>query len=161
NLDRPTRTERYDTTLAGNLVARSDMRYDDRNQAYQRVQYGVNPTTGQVGNALTDNTWFDPAGNVLKTLPAGSQLFSKCAYDGVGREVKRYVGYDLSETSYADASSVSDDTLLEQVETAYDGASNIIQVTTRQRYHNATGTGELGSPSSAQPLARVSYAASW
>ena len=62
----------------------------------------VDPTTGVVGNALTDNTWYDPAGNVLKSLPAGSQLFTKSVYDGVGRVTAQYTGYDLSETGYAD-----------------------------------------------------------
>ncbi len=66
NLDRVTRTERYDTTLSGNLVARNDTLYDDRNRVYQSIRYGVDPTTGLVGNALTDNTWYDAAGNVLK-----------------------------------------------------------------------------------------------
>src|SRR5262249_5724013 len=80
---------------------------------------------------------------------------------GVGREVKRYLGFDLAETSYVDAGSVSGDTLLEQTEQAYDAAGNLIQTTVRQRYHSATGTGELGSPSSTQPKARVTYSASW
>ena len=35
------------------------------------------------------------------------------------------------------------------------------QTTVRQRFHNATGTGELTSPSGFQPKARVSYAAMW
>ena len=71
----------------------------------------------------------------------------------------KYVGYDLSETSYADASSVTDDTIMEQVETAYDDASNVIQTTTRQRFHNATGTGALSYPGGSQPVARVTYVA--
>ncbi len=161
NLDRTVRTERYNTTLSGNLVARSDSLYDDRNRVYQSIRYGVDPTTGSVGNALVDSTWYDAAGNVLKGQPAGAQAFTKHVYDGVARVVKRYSGYDLSETSYADASSVSDDTLLEQVEMAYDNAGNLIQETRRQRYHNATGTGELGGPTGAQPQARVTYRASW
>ena len=36
---------------------------------------------------------------------------------------------------------------------------NVLQTTTRQRFHNATGTGELTSPSGAQPKARVTYVA--
>jgi YD repeat-containing protein len=161
NRDRVTRTERYNTTLSGNLIARSDTHYDDLIRVYQQVRYEVDPTTGLVGNALTDNTWYDAAGNVLKQQPAGAQLFTKLLYDGVGRTVTQYTGYDLTETSYADAGNVTGDTILEQVETAYDAAGNSIQVTTRQRYHNATGVGPLSSPSSAQPQARVSYTASW
>ena len=64
-----------------------------------------------------------------------------------------------TRTAYADASSVSDDTIVEQVETTYDDAGNVLQTTTRQRFHNATGTGELTSPSGSQPKARVTYQA--
>jgi YD repeat-containing protein len=88
-------------------------------------------------------------------------LFTKSVYDGLARVTHRYVGFDTDETTYAEASAVSDDTLLEQAETTYDDAHNLIEVTMRQRYHNATGTGELGSPSSTQPKARVSYQAHW
>ena len=78
---------------------------------------------------------------MLKSLPAGSQLFSKSVYDGIGRVTTQYCGYNLTDSSYANASSVTTDTIMEQVETSYDAASNVIQVTTRQRYHNATGVG--------------------
>ncbi len=113
--------------------------------------------TGTVGNALVSNTWYDAAGGVIKQQSAGSRAFTKTVYDSVGRPVKRYIGYDTDETAYADASSVSDDTIVEQSETTYDDAGNILQIATRQRYHNATGTGELTSPSGSQPKARVSY----
>src|SRR5437763_1509509 len=79
----------------------------------------------------------------------------------VARLTKRYAGYNLTDTSYANASSVTSDTILEQAETSIDAASNAIQETTRSRYHNATGTGELGSPASTQPKARVTYVATW
>jgi hypothetical protein len=37
------------------------------------VRYGVDPATGNVGNPLTDNTWDDAAGNVIKSQPAGAK----------------------------------------------------------------------------------------
>jgi hypothetical protein len=122
--------------------------YDNRGRVYQTVRYAVDPSTGNVGNSLTDNTWYDPAGNALKQLPAGASTFVKHAYDNLGRETTQYVGYDLGsgESNYSSASDVSDDTILEQVETAYDDASNVIQTTTRQRFHNATGVGPLTYP---------------
>jgi RHS repeat-associated protein len=54
---------------------------------------------------------------------------------------------------------VANNTVLQQVETAYDDASNLIQTTTRNRFHDATGLGELTTPGGAQPKARVSYQA--
>jgi len=161
NVDRTTKNERYDTTVNGNLVARSETKHDDRGRVYQSIRYGVNPSTGAVGNSLTDNAWYDPAGNTIKALPAGSKLFTKNVYDGLGRRTKQYQGFDIDETAYADASSVTGDTILEQTGNTYDAASNATQTTARQRYHNATGTGELNGPSGVQPKARVTYTAAW
>jgi len=161
NLDRATKTDRYDTTAGGNLIGRSETKHDDRGRVYQNIRYGVNPPTGAVGNSLTDNTWYDAAGNVIKTLPAGSKLFTKNVYDGLGRRTKQYQGFDIDETAYADASSVTGDTILEQNEITYNAASNATQTTQRQRYHNATGTGELNGPSGVQPKARITYTATW
>jgi RHS repeat-associated protein len=161
NLDRVTTTERYDTTAGGNLIARGETKYDDRGRVYQSVRHAVNPSTGAVGNSLTDNTWYDAAGNVIKSQPAGAELFTKSVYDGLGRRTAQYHGYDTDETSYVDAGTVTGDTILEQTETTYDAASNATKTVHRQRYHNATGTGELGTPSSTQPKARVTYSATW
>ncbi len=162
NLDRVTRTERYDTTAQGNLIARSDTLYDDRGRVYRTIRYAVDPSTGDVGNALVDNTWYDAAGNQIKSQPAGSKLFTKTVHNGVGRQTAQYTGYDLDETTYAQATTVADDTILEQTETHYDAASNVSQLTARQRHHNvpASQTGPLGDPST-DPKARVTYTAQW
>jgi len=52
------------------------------------------------------------------------------------------------------------DSLLQQVETTFDGNSNAILVTARDRFHDETGTGALGTASTGVK-ARVSYAASY
>ena len=85
NLSRVIKTERYDTDLNGNLVSRNKTKYDARGRVWRRTRFEVNSSTGAVGNLLKDNTWYDPAGNVIKQLPAGSKLFTKTVYDGVGR----------------------------------------------------------------------------
>ncbi len=161
NLDRVLKTDRRNTTSAGNLIARAETRFDDRGRVYQSVRYGVDPTSGVVGYGLTDNTWFDGSGNVIKSQPAGSSAFTKSTYDGLGRTLNTYVGYDLSDSTYTDATTITGDSIFEQTEQTYDAASNAIQTTSRARYHSATGTGSLGSPSSTQPKARVTYAAGY
>jgi hypothetical protein len=55
------------TTSAGNLIAQSETKYGDRDRVYQTIRDGVDPSTGSVRNSLTDNAWFDAAGNVLQT----------------------------------------------------------------------------------------------
>jgi RHS repeat-associated protein len=161
NLDRATKSEGFDTTSGGNLIARNETKFDDRGRVYQTVRYGVNPATGVVGNSLTDDTWYDVAGNVIKSLPSGAKLFAKTVYDGLRRRTKHSRGYDLDETAYSDASTLSADTLLDQSEFGYDAASNVIQTTLKQRYHNATGAGELNGPSGTQPKSRITYTAAW
>ena len=161
NLDRPTKVERYDTTAAGNLTARSEMFFDDRGRTYQTKRYAVDPSDGSVGNALVSNTWYDASGRKIKQQPAGSKEFTKTVYDGTGRKVKEYKGFDTDETSHADASTVSGDRIVEQVEQTHDDAGNVIQTTLRQRFHNATATGELTAPGGSKPKARVTHAAAF
>ena len=163
NLGRVTKVERYDTTSGGNLIARSETRYDDRHRVYQTVAYAVDPASGTVGNGLTGNTWYDDGGNVLKSQPPG-KVFTKHVYDGLGRLTRTYTGYDTDETpgsGYADADDVVGDTLVGQSEYSYDDASNVLAVTSRRRLHDATGTGELTTPSGSQPQARVTHTAYW
>jgi hypothetical protein len=148
NLDRVVRRERYNTTAMGNLIAVTETKYADRVWTYQTIRHGVDPTTGTISNSLTDSTWFDPSGNVIKSLPSGSKLFTKMTYDRLGRTAIRYSGYDLDETSYADALTVTDDVILQQSETTYDDANSVLQTTLRKRYHNAPDiqTGALQNP---------------
>jgi len=161
NLDRVTKVERFDTTANGNLVARSETKYDARGRGYETVRHAVDPATGTVGNALTDKTWYDAAGNVIKQQQAGAKLFTKSVYDGLGQVTKQYHGFDVDESTYDEADDVDGDTILEQAEMTYDAAGNVIEQVHRQRYHNATGTGALGGPGTTQPKARVTYNANW
>ena len=161
NLGRVTRTERFDGSAAGRRLARGETLYDERGRVYATKRYSVNVNTGAVGPALTDQTWYDAAGHAVKSLPAGAKLFTKTVFDGLGRPTRSHLGYDPAETAYADALSVANDTILEQTESTYDAAGNLIAGTARQRYHNATGVGPLGTPTSSGPQARVVYAASW
>ncbi|HUY36904.1 MAG TPA: hypothetical protein VMV69_29565, partial [Pirellulales bacterium] len=94
-------------------------------------------------------------------LPPGSSTFSKSAFDALSRQTVQYVGYYSGPISYAQAVSITGATIVEQVETSWDEASNNIQTTSRQRFHDAMGTGPLSEPGGAQPQARVSYAAQY
>jgi RHS repeat-associated protein len=161
NMDRVTQVDRYDTTTSGNLIGRTVTNYDNLSRAYQTITDAVDPNTGTVGNSLTTNTWYDPSGNVIKVAQAGSNLLQKSMYDGVDRTTTQYQSYNTGETGYPYPVNVASDTVFQQVETTFDAASNVILQTTRDRFHNATGTGSLTGPSGTQPQARVSYMAYW
>ena len=63
--------DRYYTrsVASANLIARSATSFDNLGRVYQTQTYAVDPTSGTVGIALTDNTWYDAAGNAIKSLP--------------------------------------------------------------------------------------------
>lgn len=159
-LDRVLQVQQY-VQSTGYLINQGQTLYDNRGRVYQTIRYAVDPTTGNVGNGLTDNSYYDAAGNAIAQFPSGSNGCVKMVYDNLGREMIRYLGYFIGTVTYAEASSVANDTIMEQVETTYDAASNVTLTTTRQRFHNATGTGPLTEPGGTQPVARVTYAVSY
>ena len=164
NLNRQTYTIQRDTNASGVIIGQTLSVYDDRGRIYQTVTYQASPGSGLGSQSLTSNSWFDAAGNTVKQLPAGSQTFAKSSFDGIGRTTARYVGYYSGSGSepYDEVGSVTtDNVIFEQSESLFDEASNVIQTTTRQRLHNATGGGMLTEPGGAQPQARVSYDAVW
>jgi YD repeat-containing protein len=142
-------------------VAKLEWQYDTLGRRYRSLRYAVNPATGVNGNSLKSDFWYDPAGNLMKELEAGSRAFRKTAFDGANRPTRQYLAYDLSETTYAQAGSIADDTVVEQQEISYDAGDNVIALTWRQRFHDATGMGALQGPAGTQPLARIYYQASW
>jgi YD repeat-containing protein len=159
NLDQLLQVDQRNGSVTGNLIGRKMTKYDDRGRVYQTIKYAVDPSTGTVGNSLTDNVWYDPSGNVVKRLHAGSGLFQKVEHDGINRPIMQYQAYNTSASGYPYPVNVTNDTVMQQTETDFDDASNVIQQTARNRFHNATGTGALTSPGGSQPKARVSYVA--
>lgn len=177
NLDRIIESQRYNTygpssssssgssnssgSSLGNLIAQNQTLFDDRGHVFQKLLYGVDPATGIVGNALTDNLWYDACGNVVKSWPAGSQLFTKMTYDSLGRPTVKYAAYGTDD-AYADVLTVASNVVLEQYEAIYDSVSNVIQSNVRLRYHNApvTQLGALQNPN-LTPNARVTYSATY
>lgn len=142
---------------AAKLRAQSGASYDELGRVYRSDAYSVDPSSGTVGSdTLYSLSWFDARGNVMKTLSPGG-LVAKYSTDGAGRLVASYATDGGGDSGYADADDVTGDTVLEQTEQTFDGNGNVLTTTTRLRFHDASGTGVLGSPSSGIG-ARVSYA---
>ncbi|MCE9554457.1 MAG: autotransporter-associated beta strand repeat-containing protein [Planctomycetes bacterium] len=147
-----------DQPSASLLRAKIVSNYDDQGRVFQSSMYSVDQTDGTVStDALTGETFFNHRGMVVKASSPGG-LVQKSQYDGAGRPVKSFVTDGGGDTGWADALNVTDDNVLEQYETVYDAASNEILSISKARFHDETGTGELGDASSGV-LARVSYAA--
>jgi len=149
-----------DKPSASLLRAKSTLEYDRQGRVFASHEFSVNQSNGTVSSdSLTTAFWFDHRGNVLKQVkPGGSVL--KSAYDGAGRVSKAYLTDGGGDSTWADAGSVTGDTVLEQVEYQYDANSNLLLTTTRQRFHDESNTGALGTASSGT-LARVSYVANF
>src|SRR5262249_35841814 len=106
---------------------------------------------------LNINIYYNHRGLAIEmTLPGG--LVSKTAYDGAQRVTKSYETDGAGGTTWSAAGSVTGDNVLTETINSYDSDGNTILVTTKDRFHTETTTGELGNPTTA-PLARVSYLA--
>ena len=164
-MNRPIEVDRYDTSTSGTLLAKRQKLFDVLGRVYQSLLYPV--ASGMPGTALVSNLWYDPAGNKLKDKPSGSSAWTKFVYDAIGRAIWSYVGYTIGTEDYAEASSLATSIVFEQARTWYDYASNVIEVDSYQRFHNAprsgsSGEGALNGPASGvSPLARVSFVATY
>jgi RHS repeat-associated protein/uncharacterized delta-60 repeat protein len=139
------------------LRAKTTADYDSRGRAFRSTVFSVDPVNGTVGNSLKSEKWFDSRGLVTKFVSPGAAA-KKIFYDGAGRVTKLFTTDASGDITYANAQDVADDAVLEQTEYTYEGAGNLILVTVRERFHNASGTGELVNASSSTHGARVSHA---
>ena len=105
------------------------------------------------------NSYCEQAILTVRQTPAGKVGFSVTHYDALGRVTVQLWAFG-GTLDLGDPGNVSDATVTEQSESAYDHAGNAISVTSRQRFDDATGTGELHDPAT-EPKARVSFAASY
>jgi RHS repeat-associated protein len=134
--------------------------FDDQGRIYLQQTFSVDQTNGTISaNSLNTNTYYNHRGLMIEFSAPGG-LVSKLSYDGAGRIIKTYATDGAAGTSWSAASSVANDNVLTETITTYDSDSNTIFMTTKDRFHNETVTGELGNPTTA-PLARVTYLASY
>ena len=129
NLDRPTVTYRYNGTVGGALLAKSEREYDALGRVFRSTVYEV--VSGSIDDALVTDSWYDARGNLIKVrLPGGS--LRKTLYDAAQQVVASYVSIDTSqgEDAYAAASTVTDDTVISQVQYERDAVGNVLLETT-------------------------------
>jgi RHS repeat-associated protein len=96
---------------------------------------------------------------VMKSSSPGGAI-SKAEFDGAGRTTKSYITDGGGDSGYSDADDVTSDNVLSQNEVTYDSNGNAIFTVNRERFHDETGTGALGTPTTGNK-ARVSYSANY
>ncbi|MEX1225052.1 MAG: hypothetical protein WEA31_10950, partial [Pirellulales bacterium] len=132
---------------AGELRARSEASFDEQGRVYEQSSYEVDQSTGTVGNKLTSELFRNKRGFVVKTeSPNG--LFQKIEYDGAGRAVAQYTGFDTSESTWTEALDVVGDTVIEQSETIYDGNRAVVYLSFQRLEDDTTSTGALDGSNS-------------
>lgn len=162
NVDNPVEDTSYHTSVSNsNRTFHMTRAYDSLNRRYRTSNFGVDPGTGALGNALVEDRWFDALGNVIKVVPMGTQLYTKTQFDSVNRIAASYLAYPSSGGLSGNSNSVANDIVLEQTTYSYDQANSLVQTSMSQRFEDATGNGPLQGPSGAQPRARISYGANW
>ncbi len=142
------------------LRAKAVTSFDEQNRVYRQETYAVDPSSGGVSSyALRADTWYNSRGLTVKSVGPGGEV-SKSAFDGLGRTTASYTTDGGGDAGYADADDVTGDAVLSQTEATYDIGNRVLLTTTRDRFHDETGTGALGTPATGNK-ARVSYAANY
>ncbi len=152
-------TQQYNSSVASaNLIRQSKSPVDWLGRRHQTQVYGVTVPGGTVSSySLTSNTWFDAFDRPVKDMPAGSQGYTKTAYDLAERLIGRYTAYSPGSNDNPWTIGTND-RIFEQTLSTLDAASNTLLVSIFQRNNgDTTTTGPLG----AYPNARVSYTAFW
>ncbi|MFN7811278.1 MAG: hypothetical protein ACK5SI_01280, partial [Planctomycetia bacterium] len=145
-----------DTPAAGLLRRWQASFYDAQDRMYRTQERFVDQATGAVGTPrLTTDLFFDRRGNVAAVYSPNAPV-SQSRYDGAGRLTTSLTLGNVRSATWTTATSFSGSLVLEQTDYAYDAASNVIQTTNRQRFHDASTTafGLLGTPTPGIP-ARV------
>lgn len=145
----------------GELRAQSESLYDDQGRVYRSITREVN-ADGTLGDeSLSVDTWYGETGQVIKSADAAG-LFSKTIYDGLGRATISYTSFDSGEMigqsgSYAQAASISGDTVVQQSRTFYNG-NRAVAFATFQRFDDDTTTlGALDATNSYATASAVWY----
>jgi YD repeat-containing protein len=128
----------------GGLRAQTETSYDSQGNVYQSQTYNVNPVSGQTGDYLATNYWYDGDGNLLATQTGSNGAFQKYAYDGLGDQVESYVCYGAGDASaWGSAVSASYDTVIQQTQTFYDAAGEAVATATFEALPGASWSGPL------------------
>lgn len=153
---------------AGKLWGLTTSARDEMGREYAAKTFSVDPVNGTYSTSayVGTFTWYDNRGNAVKVESPGG-LVTKSVYDGASRNTVAYYtdgGGDPAPgvtNNWSAALTVTGDNVLEQQETQFDRDGRPVLTTDRQRYHNDTHTGALGSVTSTGSVAkaRVSYTA--
>lgn len=132
------------TTTDTNRMSLSETLYDERGRVWRTVRHKIDQADGSDDATLESQSWFDDMGRVIKSQ--GEQL-TKTAYDRLGRATRQYTlaTTDDNPATYADATDVAGDIVMEETITGYEAATGnaLISATISRNWNDRnTGSGE-------------------
>ena len=151
------------STSSANLRAKSTSSYDPLGRLYETDTYNVaqagsvSPTPGTVGDRLPTDTWYDAAGNMIKTETGTTGAFDKVRLrrPGTALQPVRRLRHrpkrpaNLYDTSGNVTLHLSGNTILQHTQTWYDAAGEAVATATYEQFADGTPvTGPLDAANS-------------
>lgn len=125
------------TTETANRLALSEGSYDELGRVWQTTRHKIDAADGSDDDTLLASRWYDAAGRMIKE---DGETLSKTTFDRLGRVTDQFVLAQDDDSSYADALTVSGDTVLEQSQTRYLTTNGAVAFTVRiDRLHDDLG----------------------
>ena len=130
------------TSLTTNRMSLTQNLYDEMGRVWKTTRHKIDDADGSDDDNLETLNWYDDGGQLIKT--DGPQL-SKTTYDRLGRVTDEYVLASTDDTTYAHASDVGGDLVLEQRQTRHDATTGTVILQARiDRFHSDLSTGNTG-----------------
>ncbi|MBX3377511.1 MAG: hypothetical protein KF678_10975 [Phycisphaeraceae bacterium] len=107
--------------------------HDALGRVYRTERWEIDQADGSDDDSLTSDTWRDAAGRVIKVK--GHEL-SKTFYDRLGRTTHRFILASENDSTYAHASTVSGEVVLEEHQSLYEStdSDNVMMAVTLNRH---------------------------
>ncbi len=123
-----------DSTHVSHRRSLSRSYYDGKGQLWKSTVHNIDSTDGSDDGSMASKYWYDETGRTIKTaVPSPGSglngLFTKTKYDGAGRVTETYLCYDHSETDtdYAAAAGISNDTVIRVTVSVYDDGGRLLE----------------------------------
>ncbi|MGE0438834.1 MAG: hypothetical protein AB7P94_18010, partial [Steroidobacteraceae bacterium] len=140
---------------SSNRIALSRTFYDQVGQVYEQRSYQIVQSTGAIATSTGDVylptlMTYDAQGRVIRMR--GTSL-GKTVYDRLGRVTGQFTLAKDNDSAYADASTVTGDTVLEETHTRYDDATGLPLFThsVQRNFDDTSTTGALDSGADNDP----------
>ena len=122
---------------------RSD--FDGRGQVWKTTRHMIDASDGSDDDNLETLNWYDSTGRLIKV---DGQQFTKTFYDRLGRQTHQFIlavalNGASAESDYADASTLTDDIVLEEHQAVYESSDSddVLLRVDIARYHSDFGGG--------------------